>query len=110
MRARYGHVHVRPGGRRRERRVGWGGDLRLQAAKAYENLVVALRAAGSSPADLVKITTLVVGWRPAYLAVIHEVRRSVLGLEAAPVSSLIGVDSLVDPRLLIEVEGIAVRA
>jgi enamine deaminase RidA (YjgF/YER057c/UK114 family) len=85
------------------------GDLRLQAAKAYENLAIALVAAGSSPADLVKITTFVVGWRPEYLPVIHETRRSVFGPDFVPASSLIGVESLVDPSLLIEVEGIAVR-
>jgi len=86
------------------------GDLRIQAAKAYENLVLALQAAGSSPADLVKITTFVVGWRSEYLAMIHGARQSVFGPEVVPASSLIGVDSLVDSNLLIEVEGIAVRA
>lgn len=85
------------------------GNLRLQAAKAYENLGVALEDAGASPADLVKITTFVVGWRPEHLAIIHEARQSVLGLEVLPASSLIGVESLVDTSLLIEVEGIAVR-
>ncbi len=86
------------------------GDLRLQAVTAYGNLVVALREAGASAGDLVKITTFVVGWRSEYLAIIHEARQSVLGPDVVPASSLIGVDSLVDSRLLIEVEGIAVSA
>ena len=84
------------------------GDFEAQCKQIFANLEAALQSVGASVGDLVKITTFVVGWRPEYLAIIHEARQSVLGSEVLPASSLIGVESLVDSSLLIEVEGIAV--
>lgn len=84
------------------------GDLRAQADKAYENLGAALQAAGASFADVVKLNTYVVGFRPQHLAVLSEIRTRHLGEAALPASTLLGVQALAREGLLIEVEAIAV--
>ena len=83
------------------------GDLRAQARQVYENLRVALVAAGVTFADVLKQTTYIVHYRPEFRAVIAEVRREFLGAEALPASTLIGVEALARPEYLIEVELIA---
>ena len=83
------------------------GDLAGQARQAYHNVGVALAAAGAGPADVAKITTLVVGYTPDHLTAIGEARRDVFG-EHRPASTLVGVQALARPDLLIEVEAIAV--
>jgi enamine deaminase RidA (YjgF/YER057c/UK114 family) len=84
------------------------GDLKAQADKAYQNLGVALEAAGASFADVVKLNTYVVGLRPQHLAVLSEVRTRHLGEAALPASTLLGVQALAREGLLIEVEAVAV--
>ena len=88
-------------------RVVGPGDLRIQTEHVYKNLVRALAAAGARIDDLVKITTYVVDFKPADRDVIREVRsRFVEG--TPPASTLVGVQALVMPELLIEIEAIAV--
>jgi len=84
------------------------GDLKAQADKAYQNLSVALEAAGASFADVVKLHTYVVGYRPQHLAVLSEVRTRYIGEAALPASTLLGVQALAREGLLIEVEAVAV--
>lgn len=84
------------------------GDLRVQAAKALENLVAALAAAGATPADVVKLNTYVVNYKPADLPIIREVRSRIFADENSPASTLIGVQALALDGLLIEIEAIAV--
>lgn len=84
------------------------GDLKAQADKAYQNLGVALEAAGASFADVVKLHTYVVGYRPQHLAVLSEVRTRYVGEAALPASTLLGVQALAREGLLIEVEAVAV--
>ena len=84
------------------------GDLKTQADKAFENLRVALEAAGASLADVVKLNTYVVGFRPQHIAVLSEVRALHLGEAALPASTLLGVQALAREGLLIEVEAVAV--
>jgi enamine deaminase RidA (YjgF/YER057c/UK114 family) len=84
------------------------GDLKTQADRAFENLRVALEAAGASLADVVKLNTYVVGYRPQHLALLSEVRARHLGEAALPASTLVGVQALAREGLLIEVEAVAV--
>ena len=84
------------------------GDLRAQTEQVFKNLQTALAAAGATFANVVKWTTYVVNYKPADRAVIAEVRQRFLGSNTPPASTLIGVQSLVQPELLIEVEAIAV--
>jgi enamine deaminase RidA (YjgF/YER057c/UK114 family) len=84
------------------------GDLRAQARQVFENLRIALAAAGGSFKDLVKINTYVVGYKPDQLPILREVRAEMLKDLTPPASTLAGVQSLVNPDLLIEIEAIAV--
>jgi len=83
------------------------GDLRLQADKALENLVTALAAAGANPADVVKMNTYVVNYKPADYSAIREARARIFSGENPPASTLIGVQALAVEGLLIEIEAIA---
>lgn len=83
------------------------GDLAAQTDQVFKNLQLALAAAGAQFKDVVKITTYVVNYRPADRAVIREVRSRYFTGEP-PASTLVGVQALVVPELLIEVEAVAV--
>jgi enamine deaminase RidA (YjgF/YER057c/UK114 family) len=83
------------------------GDLRAQTTQVYENLKNALAAAGATTADVVKVNTYVVDFKPADLAIIREVRGQYLPFENMPASTLVGVQALAFEGLLIEVEVVA---
>jgi enamine deaminase RidA (YjgF/YER057c/UK114 family) len=84
------------------------GDLRAQTEQVFKNLQRALAAAGARVEDLVKTTIFVVDYKPADRAVIAEVRSRFYGNVEAPASTLVGVQALVVPELMIEIEAIAV--
>ena len=80
------------------------GDVEAQARQVFRNLGLVLEAAGSSFADVAKVTTFLtnVGDR----ARINPVRQEFFG-DARPASTLVEVSALVLPAFLIEVEAIA---
>jgi enamine deaminase RidA (YjgF/YER057c/UK114 family) len=84
------------------------GDLAGQTRQAHANLLAALSAAGASVHDIAKLTTYVAGYRPELLPAIREGRAAVLGPAEIPASTLVGVEALVSPDYLIEVEAFAV--
>jgi enamine deaminase RidA (YjgF/YER057c/UK114 family) len=98
-----GQVSVDEGGQ-----VVAPGDLAGQARQAHANLMAALAAAGATVGDIAKLTTYVVGYRPELLQAIRDARAAVLGPGESPASTLIGVEALVSPDYLIEVEAYAV--
>jgi len=84
------------------------GDLKAQAQRVFENLRVALQAAGADFDDVVKLNTYVVNYRPAMLDTLRAVRSSFIGEVAGPASTLVGVQSLAREGFLIEIEAVAV--
>lgn len=84
------------------------GDLRAQTAQVMANLEIALAAAGATFADVAKITTYVVDYKPEHRAVIAGVRSPYFPEGAPPASTLVGVAALAGPEWLIEIEAIAV--
>ena len=84
------------------------GDLRAQTRKVFENLELALAAAGAGFENLIKMNYYIVGYRPEHLAPIREVRSEYLSRTHPPASTLVGVEALFQDGVLIEVEGIAV--
>jgi len=81
------------------------GDWEAQAEQALANLEAALAAAGATAADVVKLTcflTDAAGYG-AYAAAKNRRFEA-----AAPASTCVVVAALLDPRLLLEVEAIAV--
>jgi enamine deaminase RidA (YjgF/YER057c/UK114 family) len=84
------------------------GDFAGQARQVYANLQRALTGAGARPADVTKLTTYVVGYRPELRSMLGEARTAVFGSVDLPASTLVGVQALFDPGYLLEVEAIAV--
>jgi len=84
------------------------GDWRRQAEKVYENIGHILRAAGASPASVVKETTWVLSidsWRPNGT----PVRRAFYNGDH-PASTLVEIPGLARPEFLVEIEVIAAVA
>lgn len=84
------------------------GDHRQQAEQVFANLQLALAAAGAGFEHVVKVTYFVVGLSREVTLMLREVRSGYLSAERPPASTLVAVAGLVDPRLLIEVEAVAV--
>jgi len=84
------------------------GDLGAQAEQVFRNVDTALKGAGATFADVVKITTYVVGYRPEHRPLMHQVRSKYVSKDNPPASTLVGVQSLAVADYLIEVEAIAV--
>ena len=81
------------------------GDIRLQTETVLENIKAALEGAGGSMSDIVKVTVFILDM--GMYDEIHEVRRRYFE-EPYPASSMVEVSQLIDPRLLIEIEAVAV--
>jgi len=81
--------------------------LKEQAEQAYENLRLALVAAGAAPKDVVKEVLFVVDYTPEKGALIWPARSKLWGREF-PASTLLGVQALASPEVLLEVEATAV--
>ncbi len=84
------------------------GDLAAQTTQVMRNLGLALAAAGASYADIVKITTYVVNYRPEQRPIIGKARAFFFENMPPPASTLVGVSALAMPEWLIEIEAIAV--
>jgi enamine deaminase RidA (YjgF/YER057c/UK114 family) len=84
------------------------GDLPAQTEKVFQNLKVALGAAGATFDDVVKYTIYVVNLKPDDRLAISEVRNRYIDTRRPPASTMVGVDALVVPGAMIEVEAIAV--
>ena len=92
-----------------ERGSGIGaGDLAAQTAQAMRNVGLALAAAGAGYADIVKITTYVVNYKPEDRAVIGRARAPFFSNGTPPASTLVGVGALALPDWLVEIEAVAV--
>jgi enamine deaminase RidA (YjgF/YER057c/UK114 family) len=83
-------------------------DLRAQVEKTFANLQVCLAAAGATFRDVVKSNLFVVGLRPEHVPIIRAVRARYFDQNNPPASTLVGVQGLVGPDWLIEIEVIAV--
>jgi enamine deaminase RidA (YjgF/YER057c/UK114 family) len=84
------------------------GDLKAQTEQTFANLSVALKAAGASFQDVVKMNLYVVGLKPGLVPLLREVRARYVNRENPPASTLVGVSALVGADWLIEIEVIAV--
>lgn len=84
------------------------GDFAAQARQVFANLRTCLAAAGANPSQVAKMTTYIVGYQAAvHRPALTAARAEVFGLHP-PASTLVGVQALAVPELLIEVEAIAV--
>jgi enamine deaminase RidA (YjgF/YER057c/UK114 family) len=107
------HVHVSGQiARRADATPVAPGDLAGQVAQALRNTATGLAGAGATFDDVVRLTFYVVGWEPQkihdFMAGVSRVAEEVGLPVPLPPSSLIGVDYLFEPDVLVEVEATAV--
>src|SRR5262245_33684808 len=84
------------------------GDMRAQSEQVFKNVTAALKAAGAGWGDVIKMNGYMVGLNPERVTAYREVRTRFLKEGALPASTLVGVEALVHPDLLLEVEVVAV--
>lgn len=82
--------------------------IRKQAEQAFRNVVACLRANRMNKGDLVKLTIFLTD--PRFVDAYRVARKKVLGDDIKPASTLLVVDGLASPDLLIEVEGMAAKS
>jgi enamine deaminase RidA (YjgF/YER057c/UK114 family) len=87
-------------------------DLAGQVAHALRNTYTGLQSVGAGFGDVVRLTFYVTGWSPekieAFMIGIHSVATEIGLPLPLPPASLIGVDYLFEPDVLVEVEATAV--
>ncbi|OKI26455.1 hypothetical protein A6A28_15750 [Streptomyces sp. CB03578] len=106
------HVHVSGQiGRRADGTPVAPGDLAGQVTQALRNTSVGLKGAGASFADVLRLTFYVTRWSPEKIGDLMagvEAVADEIGLPLPmPPASLIGVDYLFEPDVLVEVEATA---
>ena len=86
------------------------GDHRAQAEQACMNLVTVLEAAGATLSDVVKSTMYIVGLNDQSLKEFGRGVSDALGEQGMPptASTMVGVECLALPGMLIEIDAIAV--
>ncbi len=81
------------------------GDVKAQTEAVLEHVKTVVEEAGGGMEDIVKVTVFITDM--GLYDEIHEVRRRYFE-EPFPASSMVEVSALIDPRLLIEIEAVAV--
>jgi 2-iminobutanoate/2-iminopropanoate deaminase len=80
-------------------------DVKLQTETVLEHVKTVVEEAGGGMEDVVKVTVFITDM--GLYDEIHEVRRRYFE-EPFPASSMVEVSALIDPRLIIEIEAVAV--
>jgi enamine deaminase RidA (YjgF/YER057c/UK114 family) len=88
-------------------RVVGAGDMRAQCEQVFKNLTSVLAAAGAGWGDIIKMNGYMVNLNAESVAAYRETRSGYLKPGQLPASTLVGVTSLVQPELLLEVEVVA---
>lgn len=86
------------------------GNFAAQTRQVFENLKTALAAANADFKDVVKITIYVKDFQPdQHLSVLRNIRNEYVSKENPPASTLVGIQSLFNSEVLIEIEAVAVK-
>ena len=89
--------------------IGDGIDLQAQTIATFQNLERQLQNCNATFKDLVKMNTYIVNFNPEVdLPIFRKVRKTFLGNENYPASTLVGIQSIGRKEWLIEIEAIAV--
>ena len=96
--------------------VGMGKDGKMvddknfesQAEKAYENLIIALKAAGASAEDVTMIRVYIPNYKLDLAMKLGPIFGKYFDPKKLPAQTMIGVQSLIMPNIMIEIEAMAV--
>jgi len=83
------------------------GDLAAQASQALANLGHALSACGATASDVTSLRIYVVDYRPESGAALAQPLRKFFGSAPPAAQTLLGIQTLAMPGLLIEIEATA---
>ncbi len=83
------------------------GGIRKQAEQAFRNVLACLKESGMSKRDLVRMQVFLTD--PRHITDYRAARGKVMGENAMPASTLLIVDGLASPDMLIEVEAMAAK-
>ena len=83
------------------------GDFEAQTRQVFENLTLALEAAGASWADVVKLNFFLTD--VTQLTSVRAIRDEFVDAEQPPASTLVQVSGLFRPEAMIEVEAVATK-
>jgi len=97
-----GTVSLLPG-----RKLVGEGDMAAQVRQTVENVAKSLAAAGATLADVVRVNTFVTDV-DRYLMEGHVELVKAFGPDTLPVSTLVGVTRLADPRYMVEIQATAI--
>ncbi len=81
--------------------------IRTQAEQAFRNELACLRAAGMRKSDLVKFTVFLTD--PRHIEGYRAARKRVIGDDTRPASTLLLIDGLASPDMLVEIEATAAK-
>ena len=81
-------------------------DPQVQAERVFENLALALAAAGATFSDVIKLGVFVTDI--SILPAVREVRNRYVDTERPPASTAVQVSALFRPGYMIEIEALAV--
>ena len=84
-----------------------GDTLEAQGAQVFENLKTCLASVGATFENVLKLTTYIVNYKPEDRAIIGGLRSKYLPATNPPASTLVGVQALAVPGLLVEIEAVA---
>lgn len=82
--------------------------IEAQAEQCYRNVLACLKAHGMGPEDIVKFTVYLTDNR--YIPAYRAAREKVIGNQYKPAATLVVVDGLAAPEMLVEIEAIAAKA
>lgn len=92
----------------RDRDIVGENDFEAQTRQVFHNVAEALAAVGAGFGDLVKIGIYVVDHDMEKMAIVRRVRDEIMDGITPPASTLLGVEALAVPGLMIEIDAIAV--
>jgi enamine deaminase RidA (YjgF/YER057c/UK114 family) len=84
------------------------GNYEAQAVQVFENLKLALSAAGATFEDVLKLTIFIKGLTQESRKAVMGVRGRYISHTNPPAATMIGIDRLVEDDLLVEIEAVAV--
>lgn len=84
------------------------GNIEAQAVQVFENLKLALSAAGATFEDVLKLTIFIKNLTPEARMAVMGVRSRYISHTNPPAATMVGIDRLVEDDLLVEVEAVAV--